>query len=155
MNVSKKENRQWQKFRGWSIKFCSDLQNSAGKTTRMISDGTFCPSRVAAVILQRMYRYNLIEKIENWGWRLTQTGMFLLSINNNTVNNNYVNTKITDNKHNDNTKKQESIPSCFSRASCHIKQICKDKAYTIKNMVLCHTCVSFDIKNYTKGAGSI
>ena len=151
----KHENRYWQKFRGWSVKFLDDLQNSGGKTTRAIADATFCPARVAAVILQRMWRYNLIEKIENWGWRLTRDGMFLLSINNNTVNNNNVNTKITDNKHKDNTKKQESIPSCFSRVSCHIKQLCRDKAYTLKNMVLCQNCVSFDLKNYTKGGTSI
>ncbi len=151
---SKRELRHWQKFRGWTIKFLDDLQNSAGKTTRAISDATFCGCRVAAVILQRMLRYNLIEKVENWGWRLTHDGMFLLGINNNSINNNYVNTTTTQQQHKVNTKKQESIPSCFHRLSCHIKQLCNDKAYTIKNMVLCHNCVSFDLKNYTKGAGS-
>ncbi len=105
----KHENRYWQKFRGWSVKFLDDLQNSGGKTTRAIADATFCPARVAAVILQRMWRYNLIEKIENWGWRLTRDGLFLLSINNNTVNNKNVNTKITDNKHKDKTKKQNNL----------------------------------------------
>src|SRR4030043_2116239 len=104
---SKGEHRYWQKFRGWSIKFLDDLQNSAGKTTRAIADGTFCPVRVAAVILQRMLRYNLIERVENWRWRLTRDGMFLLSINNNTVNNNNVNTTTTQQQHEDNTKKQE------------------------------------------------
>jgi hypothetical protein len=133
--------REWQRYRGWTIKILEELEHSGGMTTREISDRTGCRCHTTATILGRMMHSDLVEKVERWGWRITRDGLVLLSIN-------YVNTTTTQQQHNVNTtstqEKSEPVPACFRVATCHIKQICQDKGYTRKNMVLCQYCVWYD-----------
>ena len=154
----KEKQDHYQKYRGNSLLILEELEHSGGMTTRAISDAILGNARVIAVTIQRLVRRCVIEKVENWGYKITVTGLKILSIFNKattTTTTKNVNITTTQQQHKVNMKNEESIPSCFHRLSCHIKQICKDKGYTLKNMVLCANCVSFDLKNYTKGAGSI
>jgi uncharacterized protein YjhX (UPF0386 family) len=142
----------WYLIRGWSVKFLEKMQHSGGLTSREIADGTQCKMSVATVILQRMKRYNVIERITGWGWRITSDGIsFLLSKNNNN-NINYINSLQTNKQQTSNSEKVETperAPSCFSRAFCHIKLFCKEKVFNRKNEATCGGCCSNDTKNFT------
>jgi len=130
--------REWQRYRGWTIKILEELEHSGGKTTREISTGTGCRCATSKDILRRMLKVDLVERVERWGWRITVTGVFLLSIN-------YGYTSATQQLHNSDTtatqEKEEPAPSCFHAKSCHIKKICDDKRYTSKTMMVCLDCV--------------
>ncbi len=128
-------------------------------TTRDISDRTGCKPRMATVILCRMRCSSLVEKIENWGWKITRDGINCLLITNSNNNNIYANTIQTQCKHEANTMltqckhefplekqqqtKQEDIPGCFHHNFCHIKQLCQSKEYNRKTSELCPGCVWF------------
>lgn len=126
--------REWQRYRGWTLKILEELEHSGGMTTREISDRIGSRCTVAGAVLFRMLNTSLVERVERWGWRITRDGVFLLSLN-------YHNTTITQPQHNHNTtiteEKEEPAPPCFRLATCHIKRICQDKRYTLKNMTLC------------------
>ncbi len=152
---SNQKQTQYYKLRGWTVKFLEDLQNSGGKTTREISDATGCKARTAAVILQRLRLYGTIERIVGWGWKITSDGInFLLSKKKNN-NNKYVNSWLTEHKQLVNTKAEnekpenpEWIPSCFYRASCHIRSIMKKSVYNSKTSNGCEFCVTRNTHEY-------
>ncbi len=130
--------REWQRYNGWKIRILEELEHSGGMTTRVISDriGYRCVS--VANRLQEMLRANLVEKVDRWGWRITVTGVFLLSLN-------YVPTTYQQHTNiittSSQQEKEEPAPSCFHAKSCHIKKICQDKRYTSKTMMVCLDCV--------------
>jgi hypothetical protein len=143
----------WEKFRGWTTKFLGDLQYSGGKTTREISDATGCKINVAAVILQRLKRYNVIERVAGWGWRITSDGIGILLWKNNKNNNNYINTSLINNIQTNNsngTEKQEKPLSCFNSSICHIRRILKETVYNAKTMFECDGCVQKNENEYPK-----
>jgi hypothetical protein len=145
--------RQWYKLRGWTVKFLEDLQYSGGKTTREISDATSCKVTVAAVILQRLRQYNVIERITGWGWKITSDGISYLLTKNNNNNINYINSLIINNKHNNNNKQQEKpekAPSCFTKTYCHIRRLLKKAVYDSKTMFACDGCVMGNSNEYPK-----
>lgn len=127
--------REWQRYRGWSVKILERLENSGGETVRSISDATGGRCATIGRTLRRMREHNLVERVERWGWRITVTGVFLLSLS-------IQDTTRTQQGHNADTtqtqEKSEPIPPCFRLATCHIKQVCADKGYTKRNMALCH-----------------
>lgn len=133
--------REWQKYRGWKMRILEELEHSGGMTTREISSriGYQCHSTTKR--LCEMQRSGFVEKVERWGWRITSNGIFLLSLN-------Y--TPTTHQQHSNNTpttlqlEKEEPAPKCFQGKTCHIKQICQDKRYTIKNMDVCLNCVWYN-----------
>lgn len=131
--------REWQRYRGWTTKILEELEHSGGMTTHEISNRTGCKCHQTGVILRRMWEKELVDRVDRWGWRITVTGFFLLSLN-------YVNTSSTQHQHSVNTpstqEKEEPAPKCFALATCHIKQLCKDKRYTEKNRQLCHGTAS-------------
>jgi hypothetical protein len=145
--------RQWYRLRGWTVKFLEDLQYSGGKTTREISDATSCKVTVAAVILQRLRQYNVIERIAGWGWKITSDGISYLLSKNNTNNINYINSLLINNKQNNNNKQEkinEKPPSCFTKTYCHIRKLLKHTVYNSKNAFACDGCVLGNSNEYPK-----
>lgn len=158
--VPKEKQPQYQKFRGWTIKILSDLEHSSGKTSRAISTGTFGSCKVISVILCRLRRYNLVEKVANWGWKITRDGLFVLGINNKTTdneqynnNNKDTNTIYNNNEQNTKTKNEttnESAPTCFKSTLCHIKRLLKKSVYNLTTMATCDGCVMGNNNDYPK-----
>lgn len=174
--------REWQKYRGYSIRILQELEHSGGKTTRMISDGIGCRCVAATNILCRMLKIGLVERVERWGWRITRDGIFLLSLS--------LNTTTTSQQHHNNTtttsqdvsgtfqayqrgetvmpkqelpQETEAGPRCYQATTCHIRRLCKDKRYTLSNQErVCQTCIHDDTRKdipgrfpvETKGMGS-
>lgn len=136
--VSHVQLREWQRYRGWTIKILEELEHSGGMTTRAISDRTGCNCKLATTNLCRMLKQDLVERVDRWGWRITVTGYFLLSLSLN-------HTTTTQQPHNNHTtttqEQEETAPDCFHAKTCHIKQICQDKRYTMKTMSVCLNCV--------------
>lgn len=153
--------REWQRYRGWKIRILEELEHSGGMTTRNISDriGYRCHSTTNRLV--EMQRVNLVERVERWGWRITRDGLVVLSINYTTSSpqqhHNFTTTSpqhdVSGTLHTHTTPKNretrcESIeeigtgPACFQAETCHIKRICKDKRYTLRNMKLCHGTAS-------------
>lgn len=133
--------RQWQKYRGWKMRILEELEHSGGLTTREISSRINYPCHYITNRLCEMQRDGLVEKVERWGWRITSNGIFLITLN--------YTTTTTQQQHYNNTTTtlltiEESAPLCFRGKTCHIKQICQDKRYTIKNMSVCLNCVWYD-----------
>jgi len=130
--------REWQRYRGWTIKILAELEHSGGMTISQISDGVHHRRAVIKQYIFRMAKINLIEPVDRWGWRVTTDGLLLLLLQTG-------NTKVTEQQHFGNTtvtqEKEEIAPPCFKAPTCHIKRTCKDKRYTLKNMDLCANCV--------------
>lgn len=131
--------REWQRYRGWKLRILENLEHSGGMTTREISSRIGYPCHSTTNRLCEMQRGGVVEKVERWGWRITSNGIFLLSLN--------YTTTTTQQQHNLTTtttqlEKEESAPKCFRAKTCHIKQICKDKRYTVKTRQLCHGTAS-------------
>ncbi len=139
--LSNRTFREWQRYRGWTIKILGELENSGGMTTREISSRTGCGCVRGSDRLCKMLRAGLVERVERWGWRITGDGSYLLSLS-------Y--TATTQQQHSNNTattqqqEKEEPTPPCFHASTCHIKQLCQDKRYTYKNMTLCPNCVRWN-----------
>lgn len=136
--ISSAKYREWQRYRGWTLKILEELEHSGGMTTREISTRIENSCRRVTSTLCRMANQGLVERVERWGWKITRDGIFLLSIN-------YANTTTTQQQHNANTmltqEKEERAPICFYASTCHIKRFCQDKRYIAKNMYQCHGCV--------------
>ncbi len=163
--------RNWQKFRGWTLKILEVLENSGGETTRSISDRTGCKPTVAKVKLQQMLCVGLVEKVEKWGWRITRDGINCLIITRSNNNNNYVNGKLMDGERLVNTKlmdgkclfplenqerkEEERLPGCFQLKFCHIKQFSHDKTYNNKTNMHCDGCCWFKSELWIGSQSSI
>lgn len=130
--------REWQRYRGWTIKILAELEHSGGMTISQISNGVQHRRAVLRKYIPRMVKINLIEPVDRWGWRITTDGLLLLLLQTR-------NTNGTEQEHFGNTsgtqEKEEPAPSCFRAATCHIKRICRDKRFTPKTMTLCQNCV--------------
>ncbi len=98
--------RNWQKYRGWTLKFLEVLEHSGGMTTREISDRTGCKPRHASIKLSQMLCSGLVEKVEKWGWKITRDGINCLIITNSNNNNNYATTTLQQYYKNATTKLQ-------------------------------------------------
>jgi hypothetical protein len=157
---SKEKQDHYQKYRGNSLLILEQLENSGGLTTRQISDAILGNARVIAVTIQRLVNRCVIEKVENWGWRINCNGLKILSIFNKkdiTTNNKNVNTIQTQTQHKVNMKNEtttettmENIPSCFEKAYCHIRRFLKNPVFNSKTMVQCGGCVHDDQNNFPK-----
>lgn len=127
--------REWQRYRGWTMRILEELEHSGGLSTRAISDAIGYKCVYTGNLLRRMLNITLVERVERWGWRITRDGIFLLSLN-------YACTTHTHHTHNACTthtqEKSEPAPMCFALPTCHIKHICQDKRYTKRNMALCN-----------------
>jgi hypothetical protein len=155
---SKEKQNHYQKYRGNSLRILEELEHSGGLTTRQISDAILGNARVIAVTIQRLVYRCVIEKVENWGWKINATGLKILAIFNKkdiTTNNKNVNTIQTQTQHKVNMKngeepikQTENIPSCFSLATCHIKTCLKKTVYNLKTMFMCDSCCQNDSKNF-------
>ena len=150
------------KFSDRTINIMNELRFSAGKTTRSISDAVLIGRRVASSTLSRMKSNGLVERIFNFGWRITSYGSYVLKILFNNNNNNYDNTSTTTTQHTVNTKNEittvepekqnENAPSCFSSTTCHIRTCLKKTVYNMKTMFACDGCCQygtdiFDLKS--------
>ncbi len=158
----KEKQDHYQKYRGYSLKILEQLENSGGMTTRAISDAILGNARVISVTIQRLVRRCVIDRVENWGWKININGLKVLSIFNKkniTTNNNNNNTTTTQQQHDVNMKddkkaeeqKSESpewIPSCFYRTSCNIRSIMKKSVYDSKTSNKCEFCVSRNTHEY-------
>jgi hypothetical protein len=133
-------------------------------TTRAISDAILGNARVIAVTIQRLVHRCVIEKVENWGWRINCNGLKILSIFSKkdiTTNNKNVNTIQTQTQHKVNMKNDkeplkqtENIPSCFEKAYCHIRRIFTNPVLNSKTTKLCDGCVQFNTNDYRKNISS-
>jgi hypothetical protein len=156
----KEKQDHYQKYRGNSLKILETLENSGGMTTRQISDAILGNARVIAVTIQRLVHRCVIEKVENWGWRINCNGLKILSIFNKkdiTTNNKNVNTIQTQTQHKVNMKNEktmENIPSCFEKAYCHIRRFLKNPVFNSKTMMQCDGCVQYNPNNYPKNISS-
>src|SRR5450759_4299611 len=156
----KEKQDHYQKYRGNSLKVLEQLENSGGLTTRQISDGILGNARVIAVTIQRLVHRCVIEKVENWGWRINCNGLKILSIFSKkdiTTNNKDVNTIQTQTQHKVNMKKDEkpikqmeNTPSCFEQAYCHIRRFLKNPVFNTKTMMQCNGCVQLNTNDYRK-----
>lgn len=90
------ELREWQRFRGWTIRILEMLQNSGGMTVKELAEKLFHRKSDIREYCWRLYRAGCIEPLEKWGWKITPDGVFLLSIQTN-------NTNITQTQHKHNT----------------------------------------------------
>lgn len=156
---SKEKQDHYQKYRGNSLLILEQLENSGGLTTRQISDAILGNARVIAVTIQRLVHRCVIEKVENWGYKITVTGLKILSIFNKTTTTTTknVNTTTTQQQHdvnmknvNETEKPLEIIPSCFKEAYCHIRRILHQEEYTTKNSERCPNCTSFRTNPFKK-----
>ncbi len=157
---SKEKQDHYQKYRGNSLLILEQLENSGGLTTRQISDAILGNARVIAVTIQRLVHRCVIEKVENWGWKINCNGLKILSIFNKkdiTTNNKNVNTIQTQTQHKVNMKNDqeqekqtENIPSCFEMAYCHIRRFLNNPAFNSKTMMQCAGCVHDNQNNYPK-----
>ena len=156
----KEKQDHYQKYRGNSLKILETLENSGGMTTRAISDAILGNARVIAVTIQRLVNRCVIEKVENWGWRINCNGLKILSIfikKDITTNNKNVNTIQTQTQHKVNMKidekpikQMENIPSCFEKAYCHIRRFLKNQSFNSKTMMQCNGCVHNNQNNSPK-----
>src|SRR5450759_3588816 len=160
VSAEKEKQDHYQKYRGNSLRILEELEHSGGLTTRQISDAILGNARVIAVTIQRLVYRCVIEKVENWGWRINCNGLKILSIFNKkdiTTNNKNVNTIQTQTQHKVNMKKDEkpikqmeNIPSCFEKAYCHIRRFLKNQYFNSKTMMQCNGCVHDNPNNYPK-----
>jgi hypothetical protein len=130
--------REWQRYRGWSLKILEVLEHSGGETTASISDAIKQNRMRTRIACYQMRAHGLIERVERWGWRITSEGIFLLYVQHNT--------KTVQQQYNNSTTTvqltlSETAPSCYSASTCHIKRICAEKSYSPKNAMLCEACV--------------
>jgi hypothetical protein len=160
-NIESKEKQDhYQKYRGNSLLILEQLENSGGLTTRQISDAILGNARVIAVTIQRLVHRCVIEKVENWGWKINCNGLKILSIFNKkdiTTNNKNVNTIQTQTQHKVNMKNDtatetinDNIPSCFEKAYCHIRRFLKNPVFNSKTVMQCNGCVHDNPNNYPK-----
>ncbi len=77
---SRAELRQWQRFRGWTIRILEELEHSGGLTYAQLAERTFCRRIDVRQYCLRLYRSCCIEPLEKWGWKITTDGVFLLSL---------------------------------------------------------------------------
>lgn len=136
--VSAVKLREWQRYRGWKIRILSELEHSGGMSTRDISTRIGYQVINTGNRLREMLRSGLIERVERWGWRITLDGVFLLSIQYATTLQQQCNNNATTLQQ---QEKKEPAPSCFHAPTCHIKQLCQVKKYTIKTRVVCQHCI--------------
>jgi hypothetical protein len=162
---SKEKQDHYQKYRGNSLLILEQLENSGGLTTRQISDAILGDARVIAVTIQRLVHRCVIEKVENWGWRINRNGMKILEIFNKkdtTTTTKNVNISTTQQQHvvnmkNDKEplKQTENIPSCFEKAYCHIRRFLKNPVFNSKTMMQCNGCVQFNTNDCRKNISSV
>jgi len=156
----KEKQDHWQKYRGNSLRILEELEHSGGLTTRQISDAILGNARVIAVTIQRLVYRCVIEKVENWGWKINATGLKILAIFNKkdiTTNNKNVNTIQTQPQHKVNMKngeepikQTENIPSCFEKAYCHIRRFLKNPVFNSKTVMQCDGCLQDNPNNFPK-----
>jgi hypothetical protein len=157
---TRKKQDHWQKYRGNSLRILEELEHSGGLTTRQISDAILGNARVIAVTIQRLVYRCVIEKVENWGWKINANGLKILAIFNKkdiTTNNKNVNTIQTQTQHKVNMKKEttteeqiENVPSCFEKTYCHIRRFLKNPVFNSKTAMKCNECVHDTPNNYPK-----
>jgi hypothetical protein len=157
---SREKQDHYQKYRGNSLKVLEQLENSGGLTTRQISDAILGNARVIAVTIQRLVHRCVIEKVENWGWKINRNGLKILEIFNKTTTTTTtknVNISTTQQQHDVNMKKEtttetitENVPSCFERAYCHIRRFLKNPVFNSKTMMQCDGCVQDNPNNFPK-----
>jgi hypothetical protein len=160
----KEKQDHYQKYRGNSLLILETLEHSGGLTTRQISDAILGNARVIAVTIQRLVHRCVIEKVENWGWKINRNGLKILEIFNKkdvTNNNKNVNTTTTQQQQMVNMKNGEkpikqpdNIPSCFEKAYCHIRRFLKNPVFNSKTAMKCHECVHDTPNNYPKNFSS-
>jgi hypothetical protein len=160
----KEKQDHYQKYRGNSLLILETLEHSGGLTTRQISDAILGNARVIAVTIQRLVHRCVIEKVENWGWKINVNGLKILSIFNKkdiTTNNKNINIIQTQTQHKVNMKKEdqpikqtENIPSCFEKAYCHIRRFMKDPIFNSKTAMKCNECIHDNPNNYPKNSTS-
>jgi hypothetical protein len=154
---SKEKQDHYQKYRGNSLLILEELEHSGGRTMRSISDALLGNARVISTTIQRLLHRCLIERVENWGYKITVTGLKVLSIFNKTTT-----TTTTKNKNISTTtttqdvnmkektitttleKPTEKAPSCFNSPTCHIKMCLKKTVYNLKTMFACDGCTKYD-----------
>jgi hypothetical protein len=107
----------------------------------------------------RTFVLPLIEKVENWGWKINRNGLKILEIFNkkDTTTTKNVNTTTTQQQHDVNMKNEtttettmENIPSCFEKGYCHIRRFLKNPVFNSKNAMQCNGCVHDNPNNYPK-----
>lgn len=77
---SQAETRQWQRFRGWTIRILEELEHSGGMSVLGLADRLFHRKTDIGRYCRRLYKIGCIDPVEGWGWKITSTGIFLLSI---------------------------------------------------------------------------
>ena len=157
---SKEKQDHYQKYRGNSLRILEELEHSGGLTTRQISDAILGNARVIAVTIQRLVHRCVIEKIENWGWKINRNGLKILEIFNKkdtTTTTKNVNISTTQQQHVVNMKKEtttkeqlENTPSCFRKAYCHIRRLLDNPVFNSKTAMKCNECVHDTPNNYPK-----
>jgi hypothetical protein len=157
---SKEKQDHYQKYRGNSLLILEELEHSGGLTTRQISDAILGNARVIAVTIQRLVHRCVIEKVENWGWKINRNGLKILEIFNKsttTTTTKNVNISTTQQQHDVNMKKEkqpieqtENVPSCFEKAYCHIRRFLKNPIFNSKTMMQCDGCLHDDPNNFPK-----
>jgi benzoyl-CoA reductase/2-hydroxyglutaryl-CoA dehydratase subunit BcrC/BadD/HgdB len=160
----KEKQDHYQKYRGNSLLVLEQLEHSAGLTTRQISDAILGNARVIAVTIQRLVNRCVIEKVENWGWRINRNGIKILEIFNKTfttTTTKNVNISTTQQQHKVNMKNDtttetinDNIPSCFEKAYCHIRRFMKNPIFNYKTAKQCDGCVQFNTNDYRKNISS-
>lgn len=154
----------YQKYRGYSLEILEQLEHSGGLTTRQISDAILGNARVIANTIQRLVHRCVIEKVENWGWKINRNGLKILEIFNKTTTTTTTKnvTTTTTQHHQDVYMKNETttaelkkeqtknIPSCFEKAYCHIRRFMKNPVFSSKTAMRCDGCVHDSPNNFLK-----
>jgi hypothetical protein len=159
----KEKQDHYQKYRGNSLLILEELEHSGGRTMRSISDALLGNARVISTTIQRLLHRCLIDRVENWGYKINCNGLKVLSIFNKkdiTYNNKNNNISTTTTTQDVNMKKvsvtetpMENIPSCFKRAYCHIRRLLHSDRYNTETSKLCSSntaqCVHFNLDNFS------
>ncbi len=77
---SRAELRQWQRFRGWTIRILKELEHSGGMTVAEIAERVDNRRVDVKEYCRRLRMSGAVDYAEKWGYKITSTGTFILSI---------------------------------------------------------------------------
>lgn len=106
---SQAETRQWQRFRGWTIRILEELEHSGGMTVAQLAERLDHRRADVREYCARMRRIGAVEYAEKWGYKITPDGVFLLSIQASNTN-----ATTTQHKHNTTTTLRQLTLAPFS-----------------------------------------
>jgi predicted transcriptional regulator len=119
--------RQWARYRGWTIEILATLENSGGLTVSQIADKLNHRKKAIREYCYRLFYSGCIEQVERWGWKITTQGKHLLFINDD-----HTNTTLTPHKHHSKTTPRQLTLTPYSNSEY------SDPELALTNLLISH-----------------